>query len=92
MRCRLQSSPVFVATLVVGADSGGVACEYQTFIVENTLADKILTRDSYGVRKTFIWFCYKPAAPTELISRESSAMMHFLMHDLDESSQEPLPV
>ena len=54
MRCRLQSSPVFVATLIVGADSVGVACEYQTFIVEKTLADKILTRDSYGVRGTFI--------------------------------------
>ena len=54
MRYRLQSSPVFVATLIVGADSVGVACEYQTFIVEKTLADKILTRDSYGVRGTFI--------------------------------------
>ena len=54
MRCRLQSSAVFVATLIVRADSVGVACEYQTFIVEKTLADKILKRDSYGVRKTFI--------------------------------------
>ena len=53
MRWRLQSSPVFVATLIEGADSVGVACECQTFIVEETLADKILTRDSYGVR-TFI--------------------------------------
>ena len=34
MRCRLQSSPVFVATLIAGADSVGVACAYQTFIVE----------------------------------------------------------
>ena len=98
MRCRLQSSPVFVASLMVGADSVRVACEYQTFIVEKTLADKILMRDSYGVRRTFIWFCYKPAAPTELIPCDwlleaewegwsavpswSSAMMHFLMHDL----------
>ena len=37
-----------------GADSVGVACEYETFIIEKTLADKILTRDSYGVRGTFI--------------------------------------
>ena len=41
MRSRLQSSPGFVATLIVGADSVGVACEYQTFIVEKTIADKI---------------------------------------------------
>ena len=54
MRYRLQSSPVFVATLIVGADFIGVAWEYQTFIVEKTLVDKILTRDSYGVRRTFI--------------------------------------
>ena len=54
MRYRLQSSTVCVVTLIVGADSVGVACEYQTFIVEKTLADKILTRDSYGVRRTFI--------------------------------------
>ena len=54
MRCRLQSSPVFVATLIGEADSVGVACEYETFIVEKTLADKILTRDSYGVHCTFI--------------------------------------
>ena len=47
-----QSSPVFVATLIVGADSYGVACEYQAFFVEKRLADKILTRDSYGVRRT----------------------------------------
>ena len=53
-RCRLQSSPVFVATLIVGADSVGVACEYRTFIVEKTLAVKILTRDSDGVRRTYI--------------------------------------
>ena len=46
MRCRLQSSPGFVATLMVGADSVGVAFECQTFIVEKTLADKILARDS----------------------------------------------
>ena len=45
MRYRLQSSTVFVVTLIVGADSVGVACEYQTFIVEETLADKILIRD-----------------------------------------------
>ena len=51
-RCRLQSSRVFVATLIVGADPVGVACECQTFIVEKTLAVKILTRDSYGVRRT----------------------------------------
>ena len=53
MRFRLQTSPVFVATLITGADSVGVACEYQTFIVRKNAADKILTRDSYGVR-TFI--------------------------------------
>ena len=52
MGCRLQSSPVFVAMLSVGADSVGVACEYQTFIVEKTPADKILTRDSYGADAT----------------------------------------
>ena len=67
---RLQSSPVFVATLSVGDDSVGVAFEYQAFIVEKTLANKILTRDSYGVRRTFISFGYKPAAPTELIPRK----------------------
>ena len=43
MRWRLQSSPVFVATLIVEADSVGVACEYKTFISEKTLADQILT-------------------------------------------------
>ena len=53
MRCRLQRSPVFVATLIVGAASVGVACEYQTFIVEKTVADKILTRDSYGLLYDF---------------------------------------
>ena len=70
MRWRLQSSPVFVATLIVEADSVGLACEYKTFIVEKMLADQILTRDSYGVRGTFISFCYKPAAPTELIPHD----------------------
>ena len=52
MGCWLQSSPVFVTTLIVG--TVGVACEYRTFIVEKTPADKILTPNSYGVRRTFI--------------------------------------
>ena len=38
----------------IEADSVGVACEYRTFIVEKTLAVKILTRDSDGVRRTYI--------------------------------------
>ena len=35
---QVAEEPVFVATLIVRADSLGVACEYQTFIVEKTLA------------------------------------------------------
>ena len=46
--------PRVSSKLIATADSVGVACEYQAFIVEKTLANKILTRDSYGVRRTFI--------------------------------------
>ena len=62
--------PRVCTTLIVGADSVGVACECQTFIVEKTLADKILhvtPTESVGL----YMICYKLAAPTGLIPPES---------------------
>ena len=54
MRSRLQRSAVFVATLIVGADTVGVACVYPALIAGKTLANKIVTRDSYGVCRNYM--------------------------------------